>query len=132
MQPELSIPLAVLVAAAVTYLVTPLAIRVARATGFMDKPAGYKGHGNPTPYLGGSAILVGVLVSGLAFGDATRPYAVLAAFTLVLWIVGTADDRLNLSPRLRLALEIAIAVADRKSTRLNSSHTMQSRMPSSA
>jgi len=92
MQPELSIPLALLVAAAVTYLVTPLAIRVARATGFMDEPAGYKGHGNPTPYLGGSAILAGVLIAGLAFGPTGRPYAVLGVCALVLWVVGTMDD----------------------------------------
>jgi UDP-GlcNAc:undecaprenyl-phosphate GlcNAc-1-phosphate transferase len=110
MRPELSIPLGFLVAAAVTYLVTPLAIRVARATGFMDKPAGYKGHGNPTPYLGGSAIMVGVVAAGLAFGDGAGSYSVLGACAILLWIVGTADDRLNLSPRLRLALEIAIAV----------------------
>src|SRR6478752_10394451 len=98
MRPELSIPLALLVAAAVTYLVTPLAIRVARATGFLDKPAGYKGHGNPTPYLGGSAILGGVLVAGLAFGSDARPYAVLAGCAAVMWVVGTIDDRHNLSP----------------------------------
>jgi UDP-GlcNAc:undecaprenyl-phosphate GlcNAc-1-phosphate transferase len=108
MQPELSIPLALLVAAAVTYLVTPLAIRVARATGFLDKPAGYKGHGNPTPYLGGSAILAGVLVAGLAFGPDARPYTVLAACAAVMWVVGTIDDRRNLSPHVRLALEIAV------------------------
>ena len=108
MQPELSIPLALLVAAAVTYLVTPLAIRVASATGFLDKPAGYKGHGNPTPYLGGSAIMVGVLVAALAFGDPARPFAVLGACAAVMWVVGTIDDRHNLSPHLRLAVEIAI------------------------
>src|SRR6478736_600278 len=89
MQPELSIPLALLVAAAVTYLVTPLVIRVARATGFLDKPAGYKGHGNPTPYLGGSAILAGVVVATLAFGDPARPFAVLGACVAVMWVVGT-------------------------------------------
>jgi UDP-GlcNAc:undecaprenyl-phosphate GlcNAc-1-phosphate transferase len=110
MQPELSIPLALLVAAAVTYLVTPLAIRVAHATGFLDKPAGYKGHGNPTPYLGGSAIMAGVIVAGLAFGDAAGTYSVLGACALLVWVVGTMDDRMNLSPRLRLVLEIAIAV----------------------
>jgi UDP-GlcNAc:undecaprenyl-phosphate GlcNAc-1-phosphate transferase len=111
MRPELSIPLALLVAAAVTYLVTPLAIRVARATGFLDKPAGYKGHGNPTPYLGGSAIMAGVIVAGLAFGDGAGRFGVLGLCALVLWVVGTADDRMNLSPFLRLALEIAIGVA---------------------
>jgi UDP-GlcNAc:undecaprenyl-phosphate/decaprenyl-phosphate GlcNAc-1-phosphate transferase len=111
MQPELSIPLALIVAAAVTWLVTPLAIRVAFATGFLDKPAGYKGHGNPTPYLGGSAIMVGVLGAGIAFGDGAGRFAVLGVCAVVLWIVGTADDKLNLSPFLRLALEIAIGVA---------------------
>ena len=110
MRPELSIPLGFLVAAFVTWAVTPVAIRVAFATGFLDKPAGYKGHGNATPYLGGSAIMVGVIVAGLAFGDGAGTYAVLGACALLLWVVGTADDRLNLSPRLRLVLELGIAV----------------------
>src|SRR5436309_12595273 len=108
MRPELSIPLGFLVAAVVTWAVTPLAIRVAFATGFLDKPAGYKGHGNPTPYLGGSAIMVGVLVVAFAFGGGTGRYAVLIACVIVMWVVGTADDRLNLSPHLRLVLEVAI------------------------
>jgi UDP-GlcNAc:undecaprenyl-phosphate/decaprenyl-phosphate GlcNAc-1-phosphate transferase len=110
MRPELSIPLAGLVAAAVTYLVTPLAIHVARRTGFMDKPAGYKGHGNPTPYLGGSAIMVGVLAAAFALGGVGSRYAVLLACVILMWAVGTADDRLNLSPHLRLVLEVAIGV----------------------
>jgi UDP-GlcNAc:undecaprenyl-phosphate/decaprenyl-phosphate GlcNAc-1-phosphate transferase len=110
MQPELSIPLAGLVAAAVTFLVTPLAIKLARRTGFMDKPAGYKGHGNPTPYLGGSAIMVGVLAAAFALGGVGSRYAVLLACVILMWAVGTADDRLNLSPHLRLVLEVAIGV----------------------
>src|SRR3954453_12612150 len=111
MRPELSIPLAFLVAALVTWAVTPLAIRVAFATGFLDKPAGYKGHGNPTPYLGGSAIMAGVVVAGIAFGGGAGRFWVLGVCAVVLWAVGTADDRMNLSPFLRLALEIAIGVA---------------------
>src|SRR3954470_10169036 len=110
MQPELSIPLAFAVAALVTWAVTPLAIRVAFATGFLDKPAGYKGHGNPTPYLGGSAIMVGLLVAALAYEGAAARLGVLGACAVLLWIVGTADDRLNISPVIRLGLEIAIAV----------------------
>jgi UDP-GlcNAc:undecaprenyl-phosphate GlcNAc-1-phosphate transferase len=109
MQPELSIPLAFAVAALVTWAVTPLAIRVAFATGFLDKPAGYKGHGNPTPYLGGSAIMVGLLVAALAYEGASSRLGILGACAVLLWIVGTADDRLNISPLLRLGLEIAIA-----------------------
>jgi UDP-GlcNAc:undecaprenyl-phosphate/decaprenyl-phosphate GlcNAc-1-phosphate transferase len=109
MRPELSIPLGALIACVVTYAVTPLAIRVARRTGFMDKPAGYKGHGNPTPYLGGSAIMVGLLVAGLCYEGAAARVGVLGACAFMLWIVGTADDRLNISPLLRLGLEIALA-----------------------
>lgn len=110
MQPELSIPLGFLVAALVTWAATPLAIRVAFATGFLDKPAGYKGHGNPTPYLGGSAIMVGLLVAAVAYEGASARLGILGACAVVLWIVGTADDRLNISPVLRLGLEIALAV----------------------
>jgi UDP-GlcNAc:undecaprenyl-phosphate GlcNAc-1-phosphate transferase len=109
MQPEVRIALALLVAAVVTWLVTPLAIRVAHATGFIDKPAGYKGHGNPTPYLGGSAIMVGLLAAAVAYEGITARLGILGACAVVLWIVGTADDRLNISPVLRLGLEIAIA-----------------------
>lgn len=110
MQPELSIPLGFAVAALVTWAVTPLAIRAAFATGFLDKPAGYKGHGNPTPYLGGSAIMVGLLVAAVAHEGATAHLGVLGACAVLLWIVGTADDKLNISPLIRLALEVAIAV----------------------
>src|SRR5262249_33485806 len=55
-----------------------------------------------------TAILFGILVAGVAFGPQARPYAVLAACAFVLWVVGTIDDRHNLSPYLRLALEIVI------------------------
>jgi UDP-GlcNAc:undecaprenyl-phosphate GlcNAc-1-phosphate transferase len=110
MQPEFSIPLAFAVAAFVTWAVTPVAIRVAFATGFLDKPAGYKGHGNPTPYLGGSAIMIGLLVAAVAYEGVSMRLGVLGACAVVLWVVGTIDDKLNISPLLRLGLEIALAV----------------------
>jgi UDP-GlcNAc:undecaprenyl-phosphate/decaprenyl-phosphate GlcNAc-1-phosphate transferase len=109
MRPELALPLALLVAGAVTWLVTPLAIRVAFATGFLDKPAGYKGHGNPTPYLGGSAIMVGLLAAAVVYEGFSARVGILGACAVVLWVVGTADDRWNISPLIRLGLEIAIA-----------------------
>jgi UDP-GlcNAc:undecaprenyl-phosphate GlcNAc-1-phosphate transferase len=43
---------------------TPLMIRLAHRTGFLDNPAHRKFHAAPVPYLGGVAILVG-LVAGL-------------------------------------------------------------------
>lgn len=108
MRPELTLPAAFAVAALVTWLVTPVAIRLAHATGFIDRPVGYKGHGRPTPYLGGCALMVGILVAALAFGGATGPNALFAAGAVGLWALGTADDRFNLSPYLRLAVEFGL------------------------
>jgi len=102
---ELKLTAAFAVAALITWATTPVAVRVAVATGFMDRPVGYKGHLQATPYLGGAAIMAGVLVAALAFGGATGTYAVIVALAGAMWIVGTADDRLNLSPFLRLGLE---------------------------
>jgi len=98
-------------ALAVTWLVTPLAIRIARRTGFIDRPAGYKGHEAPTPYLGGSAIMAGVLVAAVALGGAGDGRWVLIVGAAALWILGTADDKLNTSPLLRVVAEAAVATA---------------------
>jgi UDP-GlcNAc:undecaprenyl-phosphate GlcNAc-1-phosphate transferase len=107
----MTLVLAFSLAFAATWAVTPLAIRVALATGFIDRPAGYKGHDAPTPYLGGSAIMVGVLVTAVALGGAGHGRWVLLAGAAVLWMLGTADDRLNLSPLTRVIAEAAVAGA---------------------
>ena len=108
MPPELAVAAAFLVAAAATFALTPAAIAAAHATGFIDRPVGYKGHGRPTPYLGGTAIMAGVLLAALVFGGATGQFAVLLVCAAGLWALGTLDDRLNLSPYLRLAVEAGI------------------------
>ncbi len=52
--------------------------------------------------------MAGVLLAALAFGGGTGPFAVLLACAAALWALGTADDRLNLSPYLRLAVEAGV------------------------
>jgi UDP-GlcNAc:undecaprenyl-phosphate GlcNAc-1-phosphate transferase len=94
-------------AALSTYLLTPWAIRLALRTGFLDRPVGYKGHGRPTPYLGGLAILGGLTIAAVAFGSAASTYAVLLCCALALCALGTIDDRRNLSPWTRIAAEVA-------------------------
>src|SRR4051794_18877881 len=64
--PEARLALGLVVASAIVYSATPLAIRVAARLHFYDKPMGYKGHARPTPYLGGSAVMVGFLAALLA------------------------------------------------------------------
>jgi UDP-GlcNAc:undecaprenyl-phosphate/decaprenyl-phosphate GlcNAc-1-phosphate transferase len=97
------------VAAIATYLLTPMAIRLAVRTSFFDLPAGYKGHRRPTPYLGGTAITVGLL-AGIAAGGLHRHYVTIVACTVVVWAMGTVDDKINLPILARVAVEAAIGV----------------------
>lgn len=104
MRPEL----ALLLAFGVTVLLTPLAIRIARRTGFYDRPVGYKGHASPTPYLGGTAVVAGLLVSSAIFGSGSDAFVPIVIGAAVLLGVGTIDDRYALGPLTRLAIEVAV------------------------
>jgi len=65
-------------------------------------------HSNPTPYLGGLAILVGIL--GVFLVD---PALVIAKYLLgacLLWVVGTLDDKKNLNLWFRVVAELIAGV----------------------
>lgn len=103
------VALGLLIAVAAVYALTPVAIRVAHRLSFFDVPVGYKGHRRPTPYLGGSAIMVGfaIAILAVAAGDAEQT-AVLLGGMLVLWAIGTVDDRINVAPGWRVGAEIGL------------------------
>ena len=82
-------------AALVTYLATPVAIRLAVRTSFFDVPVGYKGHDRPTPYLGGVAIIAGLLAALLALGGTSGADYVLIAAAIAIFTLGTVDDRVQ-------------------------------------
>jgi UDP-GlcNAc:undecaprenyl-phosphate GlcNAc-1-phosphate transferase len=84
---------------------TPLAIRVARRTGFYDRPAGYKAHARPTPYLGGAAVVAATLLGATVFPQRLGSLGAIAALAAALWALGTLDDRRGLAPGTRLAVE---------------------------
>jgi UDP-GlcNAc:undecaprenyl-phosphate GlcNAc-1-phosphate transferase len=91
------------------FAATPVAIRTAKRLEFFDKPAGYKGHAAPTPYLGGAAVVFAFSLSLLTLAGHLDRTVPLVAATLALWVVGTCDDRFNLSPWIRLATEVVLA-----------------------
>lgn len=95
--------LALPVAGAVTLAATPLARRAAHALGLVDRPGALKSQLQPVAYLGGVAVMAGVL-SG-AFGTARLLVPVLLALAL-----GLVDDAVDVSPRLRLAAEVGIGL----------------------
>lgn len=97
-------------ALAITVLLTPAAIWLARQTGFLDHPEGYKGHKAPTPYLGGLAVGAGIAIPAILLGGAAMEYSPLALCAVALWLVGTVDDRIGLHPATRVVVEMAAAV----------------------
>src|SRR3954454_24209281 len=110
MSPELSSAAAFGIAALVTVLATPLMIRVAVLTAFYDLPTGYKEHARPTPYLGGVAIMAGILAAVVLLRGETGGHGVIVACALAICLAGTLDDRVGLPVSARTSLESAIAV----------------------
>jgi UDP-GlcNAc:undecaprenyl-phosphate/decaprenyl-phosphate GlcNAc-1-phosphate transferase len=104
-------PAAFALAAALTFVLVPAAIALARRTAFYDHPVGYKGHGAPTPYLGGLAVFGGFAPAALIFGDAAGRYWVPLVCAAALLALGTLDDRRLVAPRWRVLAEIGAAVA---------------------
>jgi UDP-GlcNAc:undecaprenyl-phosphate GlcNAc-1-phosphate transferase len=95
---------------ALTYLLvgglTPIMRRIAIATDVVDKPNSlHKSHKKPVPYLGGVAIIIGVIsisYSASLFSDFTSNTFWLATSVLgpalVLGLIGLWDDIKNLKP----------------------------------
>jgi UDP-N-acetylmuramyl pentapeptide phosphotransferase/UDP-N-acetylglucosamine-1-phosphate transferase len=100
------VPLAV--SGGVGVAVTPVARRLARQVGLVDRPAPHKVHRRVTPYLGGIAIAVAVLAGRLARAP-TRLDTVITALAAVLAVIGLLDDDRTLPALPRLGLEVACA-----------------------
>lgn len=103
-----------LTAGAVATCTTPLAAQLARRLGVLDRPRGYRRHAEATPLLGGLGVAAGALVGALAFraDEAAGPLLVaLGAGTGIVGLCGLVDDTRGLSPRHKLAWQIAAAAA---------------------
>ncbi len=96
------------IAAVVSYLVAALAGAVGPRLGLVDLPDGeLKTHSRPIPPLGGIGVVAGFLGGAAAAGtlSTSTVLAVLLAAGL-----GLVDDRLDLSPKVRLVVESLIGV----------------------
>ncbi|HEY5343866.1 MAG TPA: MraY family glycosyltransferase, partial [Solirubrobacteraceae bacterium] len=103
------LPIGLALAAMVVYATTPFAIGLADRLQFYDKPAGYKGHARPTPYLGGAAVMGGFIIALLATAGDWRKTIPLVGGVALLWAVGTIDDRRTVRPEWRVLVELALA-----------------------
>jgi UDP-GlcNAc:undecaprenyl-phosphate/decaprenyl-phosphate GlcNAc-1-phosphate transferase len=106
---------AFLVAAAVTALLTPLTMRIARAVGVIDEPRERGLSERPTPLLGGLAIFAGVLVAALVwlpsgYYEQHQLWRGVLLGAALITLVGALDDRYDLPPAVKLAGQVAAAV----------------------
>jgi UDP-GlcNAc:undecaprenyl-phosphate GlcNAc-1-phosphate transferase len=99
-------------------LLTPLMRRIAIATDVVDKPnTAHKSHKQPVPYLGGVAIIIGIivisystsLVSNFTVDTFWLATSVLAP-ALVLGLIGLWDDMKNLPPLPRFVAQTIAGV----------------------
>jgi len=99
--------IAFVLALALTAAVTPLVARLARRVGALD-PVPERGLASePTPLLGGLAILAGVLVAGSLLLPATTEMRGILIAALLITVVGLLDDLIDLPPQLKLLGQVA-------------------------
>ncbi|MGB9886407.1 MAG: glycosyltransferase family 4 protein [Moorellales bacterium] len=101
--------LAVAVAFVICYFLTPLTRRLAEHWGVIDPGGGRKVHQQPVPRLGGLAIYLGFTAALLAFLRTPYTWALVAGGTAI-FLVGVADDRWGLSPRVKLVGQVGAAL----------------------
>ena len=102
--------LAFVVAFALTTAVTPLVARLARRVGALD-PVQERGLATePTPLLGGLAILAGVLLAGALFLPASPEMRGILGAAALITLVGLLDDIYDISPPLKLLGQVAAAL----------------------
>ena len=113
-------------ALAVSLLATPLARKIAVWCGAVDYPNSRRINKKPIPRMGGIAVFLGIVaafvvqyVGTMNFGwpvvlvpspKLDVNYAMLVLAFLVIFATGLLDDRFSLSPRQKLAGQIAAAV----------------------
>ncbi|MGZ4593081.1 MAG: MraY family glycosyltransferase [Actinomycetes bacterium] len=110
--------LTLMVAAAVTYLMTPVARRIALRWGAMTEVRDRDVHAIPTPRLGGIAMLVGFMAAllvavhlpflGPTFRESHDARALLSGAVLIC-LLGIADDKWQLDAVTKLAGQVLAA-----------------------
>lgn len=101
---------AFLLAGLLALLLVPLTKRLAVRVGAIDQPNERSLHREPTPKLGGLAILAGVLVAALIWLPWDAESRAILIGAVVISLVGVADDVLELGPLPKLLGQTAAVV----------------------
>lgn len=91
-------------------LVTPMLIHFIKKYNITDKPNFRKIHKNPIPTLGGLAIFASFLIGLLILQPENKYHLAIVAGAFIIVIIGVLDDLFDLSPKIKMAGQIAAAV----------------------
>lgn len=102
-----------LVAFFATVIITPLVILLAKRFGFVDDPKTHKHpamvHSKPIPRAGGIALFIGTWIAGFIFLHISKLFVGLFVASLIAMVVGTIDDKYDISRYLRFAINFLCA-----------------------
>jgi len=95
------------------YLSVPLIIKNAKRMGIIDDPKKHKHvsviHKTPTPRGGGVPLFIGIAVTSLIFLPLDKHLIGILLGGMILVVLGILDDKYNLSPYKRLAIQFLVA-----------------------
>ena len=86
---------------AISLILVPIFIRLAKKFGFVDYPNYRKVHTVPMPYLGGVAILVSFTIVTLFSQPAEMEYKPIIIGAAILCFAGLVDDKYDLKPMVK-------------------------------
>lgn len=95
-----------------TWWIFKIVLKIAKIKNIVDKPDARKLQPVPVPVMGGVAVFFGMVVAFAAAGivyDISNMFAMICVMTIMLYI-GTMDDIVGLSPRMRFLVEIVVVL----------------------
>lgn len=100
-----------LIALAISLVLTPIARRIAIRYNLLDRPVARSSHTSPTPFGGGYAIFVAFWATTFALQwPPPRPFIGLFIGSVILLVVCTIDDKRNLPAFPRLLVQLLAGV----------------------
>lgn len=105
------VAVALVVAALVSFLMTPLVKSFAHKIGAVDVPKDNRRmHDHPIPRMGGLAIFLGFLFSTLIFVELTGPIKGMLLGAVIIVVLGIFDDIYALGAKFKFVVQIIAAL----------------------
>ncbi|MEG2959078.1 MAG: MraY family glycosyltransferase, partial [Oscillospiraceae bacterium] len=102
---------ALLVAALVSFIITPVVKAFAQKVGAVDVPKdGRRMHDHPIARMGGLAIVLGFMLSVILFVDITKPMQGMLLGGVIIVVLGIFDDIYSLPAMFKFVVQIVAAL----------------------